>query len=110
MSILADLYNTTAKIERVTRTNDDLGGFTETWTTQEMIPCRVRMLSGNERVQYQKDTTVELMRMYCNVTDLTTGNRITIGDKLYNVIQVDNPHGMGEFLQVDMEYREAVNG
>lgn len=110
MSTLSDHYNRSAKIQSVTQTADGVGGYTETWSTRATIPCRTRQLTENERVQYAKETTIRLERLYCDPVTITTRDRIVIGSDVFDVLSVDDPHHMGLFLQVDMEFREGVNG
>ncbi len=107
---LSDHYNRTAKIQAVTRAADGIGGFTESWTTSATVSCRTRQLSEVERTQYQKETTVRLERMYVDPVTITTENRVLIEGETFDVIGVDDPHHEGLFLQVDLEFREGVNG
>jgi SPP1 family predicted phage head-tail adaptor len=109
MSTISALYNETATIQSVVRAADALGGRTNTWSTASTVPCRVRQLSAREAELYMRQTDNETFRMYCDPdVTVTTDNRVIVDGRTYRVIAVDDPHLMGEFLQVDMEYTEDV--
>lgn len=107
-SLIMQSFNNTAILQRVTRSRDDFFSVLEEWTTYAKVQCRVRQLSGGERRLYGKDTSEVTHRMYCSPIDLTPADRVQIGDEIYDVARVNNPHRLHEFLQVDMVFRERV--
>lgn len=84
----------TAQVQRVTRTSDGMGGFTETWATVATVACRVSP-SGNtpteqvaaERVQDHVLWTLTLPAE----TDVTAADLIVVGSRTFEVVGVLAP-------------------
>lgn len=84
----------TAQVQRVTRTSDGLGGYTEAWAAIATVACRVAP-SGNtpaeqvvaERIQDRVLWTLTLPAG----TDVTPADRIAVGSRTFEVIGVLAP-------------------
>ena len=88
------LLNSTMSVNSVTATKDIYGG-TVLSTSSKLsgVPCRIRLLSGTEVLQYEKINIVATHRIYCTVDSLTTAvtnnDTITINTKTYTVQYVN---------------------
>ncbi|MBX6770879.1 MAG: head-tail adaptor protein [Chloroflexi bacterium] len=84
----------TAQVQRVARTSDGMGGFTESWSTVTTVACRVSP-SGNttaeqvvaERVQDRVLWTLTLPAQM----DVTAADRIVVGSRTFEVVGVLAP-------------------
>ena len=67
------------------------------------VSARKRQLSGTEVIQNEGKDYISTDRFYFNDTSLSilVGNRIVYDSQNYYILRVDNPHGLGKFLQVD---------
>jgi len=98
------LLNKRATIQRLTRTSDGAGGFTEVWSNlYENIPCRVQPKSGLEQAKYSALKTVVTHVLYCNGNwNIIEADRVVFENKNFNVVFVKNPDHLLHHLEVEM--------
>ena len=104
---LQDLYNVTVDVLRINRTSDSMGG----WTEVEVIlhndlKCRINWVRGSEKVFTDKDTWFRDAKLYCNVVDIQTKDRIVYNSKTYEVVNVSDVDNMGKYLIVEIKLIE----
>jgi len=88
-------------IEEVTRSGDDQGGFTETWTGRNTVWAGVEPLRGQERFEAQKinpKTTHKVILRY--LEGLTPVMRVRFGDRIFNVEEIINPSEKNESMEL----------
>ena len=100
------LFNTEMTINAVTVTRDSGGGQVEAVTPRALVRCRVRQLTGSERELLGREGVVTSHRVYFEAnTDLTERDSVVIGSDAFDVLRVDNPHGMDRYGYADMVLR-----
>ncbi len=95
------LYNNTLTLQSVTRTDDGIGGYTETWTDVGSFKARISPLSSAERLAQDKTTQVTTHRIYCDNMIVTTADRIKWGDYYFEIIGITNPSEAYSHLEID---------
>jgi len=74
--------------------------------TDGVFSAHQRQLSGDEILRYARFGVEEVARFYTQVTGLTTEHLITdLDGKEWNIINIDDPHDLGMFLQIDASRR-----
>ncbi|MBI4496310.1 MAG: head-tail adaptor protein [Chloroflexi bacterium] len=85
----------TAVVQRVTRTADDMGGFTESWAAAGTAACRVAPLGSRtpeERVFAERIAPdVPWVITLPQGTDVTAEDRVTVGARTFEVLGVLAP-------------------
>ena len=85
--VLAD----SCAVVRVTRTQTDSGGWTETTTALPTQPCRIGPLGGRERIAGGKIAEESDLVMTLKYdADVRSDDRITHGGKTYEVVSIDD--------------------
>mgnify|MGYP003636798033 CR=1 len=97
--------------QRLTRTADGAGGFTEAWAAIAATPTRahVKAMSGGERFQSQRTeatSTHKIVVRYNAV--LTTVDRVVIRGLAYNIRFIDNMEMADKWLYITAEVGVAV--
>ena len=104
---IACLFNKTADVKTVTVTQDSMGGEVHSASTRLTKKCRIRKLNASEQVLRGAEGTVSTHRIYMDAKDtINEDDQIVIDSKTYDIDYVDDPHGMGEFLQIDATLRD----
>lgn len=93
MSLLT-LMNNTCNFYTVSHAKDAYGGRTDTLTNKlSGIPCRIRLLRGDEIQSYEKINVTASHRIYTLpdyiTTAITTKDIITIGSVQYDILYIN---------------------
>ena len=97
--------------QRLTRTTDGAGGFTEAWAAISGAPARamVKPMSGGERWASQRleaTSTHKIVVRYC--ADLTEVDRAVIRGRAYQVRFINNVDFDDKWLEISAEVGVAV--
>ena len=94
MSFLS-MMDTVADVTRITTGVDEIGGSVETETTPyEAMPCRIDMLSANERAMSGSVGIEATHRLFCaSGFAIQDTDVITIGTDVYDVAYPAGVHG-----------------
>lgn len=102
-----DFYNLQVDIERLARTDDSYGSWSESAVKVHTgLACSIQPRRGFEGVVRGKEQSEITHVMYCNVVTLQPEWRVNRGGILYDIIAVRNVATLGRFLAVDL--REVV--
>ena len=97
------LYNHVLTLQTLARTDDTMGGYTETWTTSGSFRARISPLTTNERLLQNKVTEMITHRVYCDNMDVIEGDRILWGDLVFEVKGITNPSEAFDHLEIDVK-------
>jgi len=101
--MIEDYYNDVCTIERISYANNN-GLKKESFTTVvSSLSCKIRLLTGNEIFQNEKQNQVTTHRIYMPIVDVKYNDVVTINSVKYKVKIINNPMGMNEYLIVDCE-------
>ena len=101
--MISGLFNSTVNVIRITKVKDDFGSHTEAEVVlHNNLKCRINWVRGSEKVFFDKDTWFRDAKLYCNVVDIQTKDRIVYNGTSYEVVNVSNPDNMGRYLIVEM--------
>lgn len=99
------------EFQRLTRTSDGAGGFTEAWATIAGAPSRamVKPLSGRERWASQRVEGTANYRIVTRYTDdLTEVDRVLIRGRPANISFISNVDLSDRWLEIDVELGVAA--
>ena len=88
-------------IEERTRTSDGQGGFTEAWSTVTRAWASLKPVKAYEKFQAQQMETPishEIVMRY--VSGVTTANRITYSDRVFDIKEAINVDEDNQLLQI----------
>ena len=95
--------------QRVARTADGIGGYTEAWTQQEAFKAVVGHMSASEALRYSKDTVTNLYIMYASnlkangtARAFREQDRIVIGSQTLEIIGLTNIMMQGDTFKLDL--------
>ena len=98
-------YNNTMAIQAKVSTPDGLGGSTDVWTTVSglsAVTCRHRELNGTEIQANEKKGFSAYDKFYCDyIGSITNANQILFNGSVYKIQNVNDPHDMHMFLEID---------
>ena len=97
---------TPCTFERMTRTSDGAGGWTEAWAEINGAPtrCQFRNLTGSERWQAQRTEATTRARIVVRyVPGLTEADRVVIGGRHYAIQWIDNIELRDQWLRIDLD-------
>lgn len=97
--------------ERLTRTSDGAGGYTEAWAAISGAPDRgmVKALSGRERWSSQRLEGVASHRVVVRYFDgLTEADRVTIRNRPCQIRFVNNVDYADRWMELDVEMGAAT--
>lgn len=97
--------------QRVTRTADGAGGWTETWAAISGAPvkAKVRQLSGGEVFRFNRtDAAVELMVVTRWVDGLTAADRVLIRSRAHNIRVLNNVDFADQWLETGVSGGVAI--
>jgi SPP1 family predicted phage head-tail adaptor len=99
-------FNKTMTITHLAVSQDAIGGEVYTSDSTATAKCRIRQLSKDENTSQGRETIDSTHRIYCDASvDVEENDVIAIGTDTFDVRGVDDPHRLGEFLQIDVELR-----
>jgi len=106
---IEDYFTTGWTAKKNTEAVDSGGAVTDTLSTDTSIgtagvfsACK-RQLSGRELERYAKKEYEEVYRIYTTTSGFTVKHWILDTDSLlWNVVNVNNPHDLDEFYQIDV--------
>jgi len=89
---LTDLYIDTFTPQTVTRTADNVGGYTEAWADGTDFVGRLSILSANERMSSDKLTVFASHKIYCAPSvSLAEVDRIKHGTRYFEIKGIQLP-------------------
>ena len=97
--------------QRLTRTSDGAGGFTEAWAAIPATPTRahIKAMSGGERWQSQRTEATSTHKIVVRYNEnLTTVDRAVIRGLAYNIRFIDNMEFADRWLYITAEVGVAV--
>jgi len=81
----------TIVIERLTRTDDNAGGYTDSWATWKTVKASIKNVSGTERLHSQRlDAEVSMKMTIRYIDGLTEIDRVSFRSKVYQIRYIDN--------------------
>lgn len=98
-----------ADLQAKGRTPNASGGSAVAWTTERQVWCRIRALSGAQRIEgsHQKSkVTHEIATRYA--TDITPSKRLVHAGTIYSIEAVRDPDGAREFILIEAFTGEAT--
>ena len=99
------------EFQRMTRTGDGAGGFTEGWAAITGAPTRamVKPMSGGERFQSQRTEATSTHKIVVRYfADLTEVDRAVIRGRAYQVRFINNVDFDDKWLEISAEVGVAV--
>jgi len=103
MSISRSLFNNTLILQTLTRTDDEMGGYTETWADSGTFRARISPLNSAERLMQDKVTGITTHRIYCDNMDVSPDDRIKWGTYYFEIIGIINPSEAYRHLEIDVK-------
>lgn len=104
--MIEDYYNDVCTIERISYLNDKGLMKESTSTVVSSLACKLRLLTGNEIFQNEKQNQVTTHRIYMPIVDVKYNDVVTINSVKYKVKIPNNPMEMNEYMMVDCEKSE----
>lgn len=90
-SLLIDTFTP----QTVTRTNDNVGGYTEAWANGTAFKGRLSILSASEGMSADKVTVYATHKLYCDASvSLAEADRVTFGSRTFEVRTVQQPSAL----------------
>lgn len=97
---LANLFDKTLNLMRVTRTSDGMGGWTENWESQGTFKGRISPLGSSERMIGDKIYASATHKVYCEAMDIREDDRLVWGSWTFQILGIVNPSEGAHFLQI----------
>jgi len=96
---------TTLTLQTVTKTVDDLGGYTETWADSATIKGVLTNTSGYERmVGAGKERVYSTHKFFCDYnSSVSVGKRFKLGSRIFDIKFVLNPANTGRWTVAYLE-------
>lgn len=92
------------ELQRLTRTSDGGGGYTEQWTTYATVWANVRPMSGRERYQAQQTQASANYRIAIRYrADIDPADRIVWRGKVLNIRFIADAGPRDLYLTIDAE-------
>jgi SPP1 family predicted phage head-tail adaptor len=107
----AGMLKEPVEFQRLTRTSDGAGGFTEAWAAISSTPTRghVKSMSGGERWHSDRVEASATHRVVVRYdADLTTVDRVVMRGLAYNIRFIDNMEMADKWLYITAEVGVAV--
>lgn len=102
--LTAGMLRTPVTIERLTRTPDGSGGFTEAWAAIMHPRVHLEPLSGTERQEADRRVATVRVRAYMRWTaNIKESDRLVYGDTVHNILAALNLETRNLWLQLDLE-------
>ncbi|WP_179107169.1 phage head closure protein [Sediminibacillus massiliensis] len=94
-----------AIVERYTTVDDGMGGETHEWDTHLELEGTLDQLSADEVLANEKLGVVSShIFIIFEIVDVKETDRMIIGDKIYQINNVDNPNNLNRQLEISLEY------
>ena len=107
--MIDDLYTESFTVQKNTEATGLDSIVTPTWSTDTtigtagVITGHIRILSERESAARGKMEVQSTHRVYTAVDSITEKHRLVHSDgRKFNVVSVDDPHELGEFMQIDV--------
>lgn len=101
--MITDFFTQSIVIQRVTRSDNEIGGYSESWSTHLAFDGLIDYLSGQKQqiaAQYTDKATHILM---CEVgKDITIADRVYFDSEIYRILHVDSP--FQRHMEILLEY------
>lgn len=92
------------EVQRVSYSDDGMGGSTKTWNKVQDAWMRLKPLSGNERMQAMRLEATISHRAHSRAdVDVKTEDRIVFDSRVFNVKAVLDLEERGKFYELDLE-------
>jgi len=100
--------NQSAVIQERTVTMNSIGEEVETWTDSVSLKGFLDYTGGQAQIR-EYDTKLEESThiFFCNYKELSVdarNTRMVIGTRVYEILEIDNPMGMNEHLEIYLKY------
>lgn len=107
---IEDFYTATFTIYKRNHVVDSGGAFKPTYSVKlSGVAGLMRTLSGSEQVVNMSKGVTSTHRFYCAVQGITETDVIKDANgKYYDIIFVDNVHGLNRFLTIDCVYDPSL--
>ena len=107
---IEDFYTAKFTIYKLNNLVDSGGAFKPTYSVKASnVSGLMRLLSGSEQVVNMSKGVTSTHRFYCAVQGITETNVIKDSSgKYYDILFVDNVHGLNRFLTIDCAYNPSL--
>jgi SPP1 family predicted phage head-tail adaptor len=101
-------FNTRAEIHTPVVTQDEAGGEVSTFALAASVPCRIWSLQGEEQSKlFLKETVFSTHKLAMLPNSVVTSkSRVVNGGRTFDVLYVDQKHGMTHHTELWMRLRE----
>lgn len=100
--------NQSAVIQERTVTMNSIGEEVEAWTDSVALKGFLDYTGGQAQIREYDTKLEESTHIFlCNYTELSVdarNTRMVIGTKVYEILEIDNPMGMNEHLEIYLKY------
>jgi len=100
--------NQTAVIQKRTVTSNDIGEQVEAWTDSVSLKGFLDYTGGQANIrEYDTKLDDSTHIFMCDFQTLTVdarNTRMVIGTKVFDILEIDNPMGMNEHLEIYLKY------
>ena len=87
----------------LTRTDDGVGGYAETWTEGTAFAGRLSDIGANRRLSQDRLTVYATHTLYCLASvSLTETQKVKLGGRTFQIRSIHNPSNLGHHLQIDL--------
>jgi SPP1 family predicted phage head-tail adaptor len=99
------------EFQRLTRTSDGAGGYSESWAAIADTPTRgmIKSMSGRERWASNRIEATSTHKMAVRYfSGLSADDRVVVRDRAYNIRFINNVDYDDTWLEIDLELGVAV--
>ena len=108
MSRVAGLLNSSANVQRQSRTSDGMSGWTVAWVAAGSTRARFSQPSAAERViAAQNGADLDTVVYLPHSADVRRDDRLVRGAEVYDVLAVFQPSEPGTYLRANCKRRQA---
>lgn len=94
----------TITIERLARTTDNAGGWTDSWATLHTVKAAIKNVSGSERLHSMRlDAEVTMKATIRYLSDLKEADRVVFRGKRYQIRHIDNVEFRDRWLILSLD-------
>lgn len=95
---------TAGQLQRLTRTDDDGGGFTSTFTTYATVSLHFKSMSGSERIFAERLDAITRNRAYTRYRDdVIESDRLIVNGRAYQIRAAINMEFKNQWLELDLD-------
>lgn len=85
------------------RTDDGVGGYSETWMEGTAFPGRLCDIRADRRLSQDRLTVYATNTLFCSASvPLVETQKVKLGDRTFQIRAVHNPSNMNHHLQIDL--------